>query len=182
MYFRIISILVFVLCTTGNSTGCKMVFDEELYRLHVKNESKLHANTKYMYKKCESEKGSCMNCVASGYELKKIRYDVESTDFRANTPVYVIKGCECAAKPPLNGIVVKSREVIKDESYMIEYKMMSYCTYALAALCAVLGVIIIFLCLRYENCRSKKKSDRIENEKGDQIQPLTVKGNNGDGC
>jgi hypothetical protein len=57
----------------------------------------------------------------------------------------------------------------------LEYRMMSYCTYALAAVCAVLGLIIIFMCLKYEvRCsKSKKKSETIGND--EQTRPLAVK-------
>ncbi len=52
--------------------------------------------------------------------------------------------------------------------------MMSYCTYALAAVCAVLGVIIIMMCLRYDiRCSKSKKLEKLG--KDEQTRPLAVK-------
>ena len=52
--------------------------------------------------------------------------------------------------------------------------MMSYCTYALAAVCAVLGLIIVFMCIKYEiRCSRNKKSEKIVEY--EQTRPLAVK-------
>ena len=55
----------------------------------------------------------------------------------------------------------------------LEYNMMSYCTYAVAAVCVVLCLVIVSLCMRYEKCGSKKKK-RMQSatEKDEQVKPL----------
>ena len=53
--------------------------------------------------------------------------------------------------------------------------MMKYCTYALAAVSGVLGLIVIMQCLRYETCSSKHKKGKTVRENEEQSKPLATK-------
>ena len=170
--FNVVCVFVVVLFTTVTKVElCELLKDESLKIRDLDIESRsFTGETNDMFSKCGVGTSSCSNCVPTGYKLVNVTYLVHSKDKEVRKLAYNVTGCECVAKPPLNAVVKHNSE----QSYMNQYMMMSYCTYALAAVCAVLGLIIVFMCIRYEMlCSGNKQSEKIA--KYEQTRPLAVK-------